>query len=204
MNFFSALVVWCNAEIQYFALQLTKHYLTKGSQLEDIARSVASIRKPCAQLKEIGLDLSYHMDGLLRDTLEQIIEESRFRLIDKINRINPVWTPYNLQSKLNVQTTLRELKAVDIDMKQEVTGDTWINLTQSNVHFCLHFMNIAECCGLLGRIESLRKSVEILLKDMFLAQYRVKPSDDISVDVSCHRKTFVYLNLNLVLLFTNF
>lgn len=153
--------------------------------MEDVARNVEGVRKPCAQLTEIGLDLSYHMEGLLRGCLEQIIEESRFRLIDTISRTEKVWTPYNLQTKSNLRATLRELEAVGIDMKEQVTGDTWINLTQSTVNFCRHFMSITESCGLLARNESLRNNVEILLKDLFLAQYKAKPSHEIAVDVSC-------------------
>lgn len=151
-----------------------------------MARNVEGVRKPCAQLTDIGLDLSYHMEGLLRGTLEQIIEDSRFRLIDTIGRTEKLWTPYNLQTKSNLRATLRELEAVGIDMKDQVTGDTWINLTQSNVNFCRHFMSVTESCGLLARNESLRNNVEVLLKDLFLAQYKAKPNHDIAVDVSCY------------------
>lgn len=152
--------------------------------MEDIAKSVEGVRKPCAQLTEIGLDLSYHMEGLLRGTLEQLIEESRFRLIDTIGRTEKVWTPYNLQTKSNLRSTLRDLNAVGIDMKEQVTGDTWINLTQSSVNFCRHFMSVTESCALLARNESLKNNVEILLKDLFLAQYSAKPNPNVAVDVS--------------------
>ena len=47
---FVALVVWCNAELQYFASQLIKHYLTKGTQLETVAKIVEGIRRPCAKV----------------------------------------------------------------------------------------------------------------------------------------------------------
>jgi hypothetical protein len=152
--------------------------------LESVANSVEGVRKPCAQLTEIGLDLSYHMEGLLRGTLEQLIEESRFRLIDTIGRTEKIWTPYNLQTKLNLRSTLRELEAAGVDMKSQVTGDTWINLTQSTVNFCRHFMSVTESCALLARNETLRNNVEILLKDLFLAQYSAKPNPNVAVDVS--------------------
>lgn len=181
---FSALVVWCNYELQYFASQLIKHYLTKGSQLEVVAKCVDGVRKPCAQLCEIGLDLLYHMEGLLRTTLEQIIEESRYRLIETIGRTEKVWQPYNLQTKSNLRSVLRELDALGIDMKSQVTGDTWINLTQSTVNFCRHYLSVCESCALLAKIESLRTHVEVLLKDLFVAQYNIRPSPTMTVDVS--------------------
>lgn len=55
MLLFIALVVWCNSELQNFASQLIKHYLNKGTHLEDVARCVEGVRKPCAQVKYILL-----------------------------------------------------------------------------------------------------------------------------------------------------
>lgn len=180
-----ALVVWCNSELQYFASQLIKHYLTKGSQLEAVANCVDGVREPCSKLSEIGLDLLYHMEGLLRIPLEQILDESRARLIDTISRTEKVWQPYNLQTKSNLRNVLRELDALGIDMKSQVTGDTWINLTQSTVNFCRHFLSICESCAILAKMEAMRSHAQTLLKDLFMAQYNSKPSPNVTVDVSC-------------------
>lgn len=163
---------------------MIKHYLTKGSQLEIVAKCVEGVREPCSQLAEIGIDLSYHMEGLLRPTLEQIIEESRYRLVETVSRTEKTWQPYNLQTKSNLRATLRELDSLGINMKEQVTGDTWINLTQSTVNFCRHFLNICESCALLAKNEALHSNVEVLLKDLFLAQYNVRPPPTITVDVS--------------------
>lgn len=176
--------MWCNYELQHFAAQLIRHYLTKGSQLEAVAKCVDGVREPCAKLSEIGLDLLYHMEGLLRHTLEQIIEESRLRLIESISRTEKVWQPYNLQTKSNLRTLLREMEAMDIDMKSQVTGDTWINLTQSTVNFCRHYLSICESCAILAKIEALRSPTQTLLQDLFLAQYNSKPNPNVTVDVS--------------------
>lgn len=177
-------MVWCNYELQYFAKQLIKHYLTKGSQLEAIAKCVDGIREPCVKLSEIGLDLLYHLEGLLRTTLEDILKESRDRLIDTISRTEKVWQPYNLQSKSNLRNVIRELDASGIDMKSQVTGDTWINLTQSTVNFCRHYLSICESCAILAKMESMRSHTQTLLRDLFLAQYNSKPSSNVTVDVS--------------------
>ena len=178
-----ALVVWCNLELQYFASQLIKHYLTKGSQLEAVARCVDGVREPCAKLSEIGLDLLYHLEGLLRTTLEDILKESGNRLIDTISRTEKVWQPYNLKTKSDLRSCLRDLDALGIDMKAHVTGDTWINLTQSTVIFCRHFLSICESCAILGKMEAIRSHTQILLRDLFLAQYSSKPDPNVSVDV---------------------
>lgn len=179
----SALVVWCNCELQYFASQLIKHYLAKGSQLETVAKCVDGVREPCAKLSEIGLDLLYHMEGLLRPALEQILEESRNRLIESISRTEKIWQPYNLKTKSNLRSILRDLDAMGVDMKSQVTGDTWINLTQSTVNFCRHFLSVCESCATLAKVEALRLHAEKLLRELFLTQYNSKPSSNVTVDV---------------------
>lgn len=125
------------------------------------------------------------MEGLVRTTLEQIIEESRVRLIDTISRTEKVWQPYNLQTKSNLRLVLRELRELGIDMESQVTGDTFINLTQSTVNFCRHYLSICESCAILAKMEAMRSHTQTLLRDLFLAQYNSKPSPNVTVDVSC-------------------
>ncbi|XP_055375200.1 exocyst complex component 8 [Condylostylus longicornis] len=189
----SSLVVWCNTELRYFSNQLIKHYLTKGSQLENVAKCVEGVRKPCAKLTEIGLDLGYHVEGLLRSTLEQIIEDSRYRLLDTIGRSEDTWQPYNLQTKTNLKNLLREMEGFGIDLRNHVTGDTWINLTQCTVNFCRHFLSVNESCAFLAKNEALKMSVEILLRDLFLAQHAITPNSAMTVDLNFVTKNKNYL-----------
>ncbi|EAT37589.1 AAEL010432-PA [Aedes aegypti] len=189
----SALIVWCNMELQYFASQLIKHYLTKDTQLEMVARVVEGVRDPCSKLTDIGLDLSYHMEGLLRNTLEQLLEEAKFRLVDSIGRTEDVWQPYNLQTKTNLRSVLKEFDVLGLDMKPLVTGDTWINLTQTSVNFCRHFLTTTESCAHLAKYDSLKQDAEMLLKELFLAQHAVKPHPSMSVDLNFIAKNKVYM-----------
>lgn len=182
--FIAALVVWANNELQYFAGQLKKHYLTKGSNLETIANCTERVRKPCAKLTEIGLDLSYHLEGLLRLHLEDLIKDSRDRLLETMGRTEDPWQPYNLQSKINLKRMLLDLDRLGIDMKAHAIGDTWINLTQSTVNFTKHFLQINNHCAHLAKGESLVACCQLLLRDLWQAQYTMKPSLGLSVDVS--------------------
>ncbi|XP_061400300.1 exocyst complex component 8 [Musca vetustissima] len=178
----SALVVWCNAELQYFASQLKKHYLTKGSHLESIAKCVEGVRKPCAKLTEIGLDLSYHLEGLLRADLEDLINESRLRLLETIGRTDDPWQPFNLHTKSNLKRLLLDLETLGIDIRPHTTGDTWINLTQSTLNFTRHYLQLTNHCSYLAKSEALSKSCQILLRDLFIAQHSLKPDINMSVD----------------------
>lgn len=180
----SALVVWCNLELQYFASQIIKHYLSKGTELDVAAKVVEGVRVPCAKLNRIGLDLVYYIEGLLRNSLETIIEEARTRLVIGIGRQEDIWQPFNVHSKSKIRSLLRELNALGLDLQPFVTGDTWINLSHSTIQFCKQFMDVTKSCATLARNESLRIDVESLLKDMFLAQLAVKPNPNVTVDVS--------------------
>lgn len=187
----SALVVWSNDELQYFAQQLIKHYLNKGTSLETVAKVVESVREPCAQLTKIGLDLSYYMEGLLRNTLEQLIEESRYRLIENIGRTEEIWQPVNLGSKSNLRVLIKELNVLGVDLSELTTGDTWINLTQSTVNFCRHFLSVTESCATIGKNSILKPDCEQLLKDLFISQHNIKPLATQNIDVSrTKRATF--------------
>ncbi|KAL9697411.1 hypothetical protein quinque_000852 [Culex quinquefasciatus] len=190
----SALIVWCNLELQYFASQLIKHYLTKDTQLEMVAKVVEGVREPCSKLTDIGLDLSYHMEGLLRNTLEQLLEEAKYRLVDSIGRTEDVWQPYNLQTKTNLRAVLKEFEGVGVDMLPLVTGDTWINLTQTTVNFCRHFLATAESCAHLAKYDSLKTDAELLLKELFLAQHAIKPHAAMNVDLNFVAKNKTYMS----------
>lgn len=182
--YFIALVVWCNAELQYFASQLKKHYLTKGSHLEAIAKCIEGVRKPCAKLTEIGLDLSYHLEGLLRADLVGLINDSRIRLLETIGRTEDSWQPYNLQTKSNLKRLLLEMDAFGISFRSHATGDTWINLTQSTVNFTRHYLQLTQYSSYLAKSEALSQSCQILLRDLLQAQQLIKPSTGLTVDVS--------------------
>lgn len=78
-------------------------------------------------------------------------------------------------------------------MNSQVTGDTFINLTQSTVNFCRHYLSICESCAILAKIESLRSHTQTLLQDLFLAQYNSKPNPNVTVDVSAN-DSYLYSN----------
>ncbi|XP_052868771.1 exocyst complex component 8 [Anopheles cruzii] len=189
----SALIVWCNMELQHFASQLIKHYLTKDTQLETVAKVVEGVREPCLKLREIGLDLSYHMEGLLRSTLEQLLDEARYRLVDSIGRTEDPWQPYNLQTKTGLRTLLKEFEPLGIDFRLYVTGDTWINLTQATVIFSRHLIQTTESCAFLAKYDSLQRDAEMLIRELFLSQHSTKPPNSLNADMKFVAKNKTYM-----------
>uniref|UniRef100_A0A182Q8X3 Exocyst component Exo84 C-terminal domain-containing protein n=1 Tax=Anopheles farauti TaxID=69004 RepID=A0A182Q8X3_9DIPT len=189
----SALIVWCNMELQYFAAQLIKHYLTKDTQLEMVAKVVEGVREPCLKLREIGLDLSYHLEGSLRATLGQLLDEARYRLVDSIGRTEDPWQPYNLQTKTGLRTVLKEFDVLGIDFRAYVTGDTWINLTQATVNFCRHLIQTTESCAYLAKYDSLQRDAELLIRELFLSQHSIKPPNSMNADMNFVAKNKSYM-----------
>uniref|UniRef100_A0A182J9I1 Exocyst component Exo84 C-terminal domain-containing protein n=1 Tax=Anopheles atroparvus TaxID=41427 RepID=A0A182J9I1_ANOAO len=189
----SALIVWCNMELQHFASQLIKHYLTKDTQLDTVAKVVEGVREPCQKLREIGLDLSYHMEGLLRSTVGHLLDEARYRLVDSIGRTEDPWQPYNLQTKTGLRTLLKEFDTLGIDFRAYVTGDTWINLTQATVNFCRHLLQTTESCAYLARYDSLQRDAEMLIRELFLSQHSIKPPNSLNADMNFVAKNKTYM-----------
>lgn len=181
----SSLIVWSNDELSYFAQQLMKHFLIKGTSLENIASIVENVRKPCSKLTELGLDLSYFLEGLLHTHLEMILEESRCRLIESVGRLDDNWQPYKL-SKSNVRNFLKEYNdKLGIDLSSFITGESYLSLTQSTVQFCEHFINVTNSCAIIGKNHVLKPLCEKILQDFFLTQYNIKPSStQQNIDVS--------------------
>lgn len=108
------------------------------------------------------------------------------RLLETVGRTEDTWQPFNLQTKSNLKRLLLELDTLGIDMRSQTTGETWINLTQSTVNFTRHFLQLTQHCGYLAKSEVLSQSLELLLRDLLLAQHAVKPPTGLSVDV-CRR-----------------
>lgn len=181
----SALIVWSNDELNYFTQQLIKHFLTKGTNMEVIANIVESVRVPCSRLTEIGLDLSYYMEGLLRAPLEILMEESKQRLIETVNRTEDNWQPYNLVSRNSIRTLLKEFLALGIKLDDYVTGEIYLTLSQSTVQFSRLFLKVTESHAIIARNAVLKPTCDRILRDLFLAHYNLKPlATQQNVDVS--------------------
>lgn len=180
----SALIVWANDELNYFTQQLIKHFLTKGTNMEVVASVVENVREPCSRLTEIGLDLSYYIDGILRCPIEMLMEESKQRIIETINRTDENWQPYNLMTKNSIRMLLKEFSSYGIMLDQYVTGEIYLTLSPSTIQFSRLYLKVTQSYSIVARNSILKPTCERILRDIFLAHYNLKPASQQNIDVS--------------------
>lgn len=78
-----------------------------------------------SQLCELGVDLRYQLDGLLRTPLTRALRDAREKLIDavKLRAAEDKWHPMNLQSKAGLTKFLQEMSDIGIaSIHTYVTG----------------------------------------------------------------------------------
>lgn len=162
--------------------------------MEVVAKIVENVRKPCARLTEIGLDLSYYMEGLLRAPLEILMEESKQRLIETINRTEDSWQPYKVD---NMRNLLKEFHALSINLEEFVAGEIYLTLSQSTVQFSRLFLKITESYSIIAKNSDYTR-IDKILRDIFLTHYKLKPlptqqNIDVSIISSISIKELTFL-----------
>ncbi|XP_063224214.1 exocyst complex component 8 [Bacillus rossius redtenbacheri] len=170
----SAFVVWAGAELTLLASHLVKQVFVPQVSLTTLAECITSVRNQCDQLCELGLDLRYQLDGLLRTALCRALRDSREKLVDavKLRAAEDKWRPLNLQSKAGLARFLQEMGDAGIaGVHAHVTGECWVGLTANTVAFSKLYVSLAEdCVRLAGR--ELLHVVDEVLRDVLRAQLR--------------------------------
>jgi hypothetical protein len=108
--------------------------------------------------------------------LEVLCEAEKQRLIEAINRTDEDWQPYNLVSRNSIRTLLKEFNGFGIKLDDYVTGEIYLNLSQSTVQFCRLFLKITESYSIVARNSIMKPTCERILRDLYLAHYNLKPS----------------------------
>lgn len=170
----SAFVVWAGTELTLFTSHLVKQVFMPQTAITTLAESVTSIRSQCEQLRELGLDLCYQLDGQLRGPLSRALRETREKLVDavKMRAAEDRWRPTNFQSKSGLKKFLQEMSDIGIaSMHSHVTGECWINLTTNTIAFSKLYLSLLEDCLRLTTPE-LQHTVDEVLGDVFHAQLK--------------------------------
>ncbi|KAJ4432975.1 hypothetical protein ANN_15232 [Periplaneta americana] len=168
----SAFVVWAGSELNHLTSHLIKQVFMPQSSITMLAECVTCVRNQCDQLCELGVDLRYQLDGLLRTPLTRALRDSREKLVDavKLRAAEDKWRPMNLQSKAGLTKFLQEMSDIGVaSIHTYVTGDCWLGLTGNTVAFSKLYLTLLEDCLRLATPELLY-TVDEVLGDVFQAQ----------------------------------
>nr|CAD7587786.1 unnamed protein product [Timema genevievae] len=182
----SVFVVWSGAELNHFTSHLIKQVFMPQVSISTLAECVTCVRSQCDQLCELGLDLRYQLDGLLRTPLTRALRDSREKLVDavKLRAAEDKWHPLNLQNKAGLSKFLQEMSDIGIaSIHTHVTGHysgcrlslnsraCWVGLTGNTVAFSKLYLSLLEDCVRLATPE-LVFTIDEVLGDVFHAQLR--------------------------------
>ncbi|KAF4533158.1 hypothetical protein B566_EDAN001700 [Ephemera danica] len=197
----SAFVIWVGVELQLFTSHLNKHLFIPQSSIATLAECIAAVRKQSEQLCEIGMDVRYQLDGLLRSPLMRALQDSREKLVDsvKLRAQDDAWRQSNLQSKQAQGMFIQEMKEMGFTNVQSYTfGDTWLHLTANTVAFTKLYMNLIENCMNLA-IPELEHTVGETLAQVLRYQLRHVESclSRTDIDATCLERnaSFLYFEL---------
>ncbi|XP_071451392.1 exocyst complex component 8 [Hetaerina americana] len=146
----SAFVVWVGGELNQFASHLVKQVFMPQTSISTLAECVSAVRAECEQLSELGLDVRYQVDGLLRAPLSRSLAEAKEKLAEsvKLRAGEDRWRPMNLQSRAGLTRFLQDCSAIGLDkpLQAHISGECWLTLTSNTVAFGKLFLTLLEDC----------------------------------------------------------
>ncbi|EEC06818.1 hypothetical protein IscW_ISCW017660 [Ixodes scapularis] len=97
----SAFVVWARDQLHNFVKVFSNHVFTTQVSLSEATECILAVRTHCEQLWEIGLDLSFMLERLLKNDVERIITDSRDKALEaiKLRAADDRWRAQNLYKK---------------------------------------------------------------------------------------------------------
>nr|CAG4638285.1 EOG090X021B [Cyclestheria hislopi] len=170
----SAYVVWARNEVHKFCNNFKKHVFAPQSTLSTVADCVSFVRKHCEQLINIGLDLTYYLEGELRGPVERGLRDAREKLIEsvKLRAIEDKWKPTNFGNKSAVQRFADDMSEIGITSIQSwVYDDCCVLLTSNTINFTKAFLSLLEDAMKLSTNDN-NFLIDEILYDIFQAQLK--------------------------------
>ncbi|KAM7311352.1 exocyst complex component 8 [Ixodes scapularis] len=143
----SAFVVWARDQLHNFVKVFSNHVFTTQVSLSEATECILAVRTHCEQLWEIGLDLSFMLERLLKNDVERIITDSRDKALEaiKLRAADDRWRAQNLYKKDALQKLIDDMANLGImNISQYVYDDCWLSLSANTVSFCKTFLNLLD------------------------------------------------------------
>uniref|UniRef100_A0A131YRP1 Exocyst complex component 8 n=1 Tax=Rhipicephalus appendiculatus TaxID=34631 RepID=A0A131YRP1_RHIAP len=143
----SSFVVWAKDQLQNFVKLFSNHVFTTQVSLSVATECILAVRTHCERLWEIGLDLSFFLEKLLKNDVERIITDSRDKALEaiKLRAAEDRWRPQNLYNKAGLQKLIDDMNYLGIsNISPYVYDECWVSLSSNTVSFSKTFLNLLD------------------------------------------------------------
>jgi len=171
----SVFVVWSRNEVAKFSNNFKKHVFTPQSTLSTVADCVSMLRSRCEQLVDIGLDLTFFLEGEIRMPVERCLADAREKLMEsvKVRALEDKWRPISFANKSGLRrfadVNMGEIGITSIDAW--VYDERWLSLTNNTINFSKAFITFLDDALKLPTADS-KTFVDDILHDIFFAQLK--------------------------------
>jgi len=170
----SAFVIWSRNEVSKFSNNFKKHVFTPQSTLTTVADCVSLFRSQCEQLIDIGLDLTFFLEGEIRLPVERCLMDAREKLMEsvKVRAIEDKWRPISFANKSGIRRLANDMNEIGVtSIEAWVYDERWIGLTINTINFSKAFMTFLDDALKLPTTDS-KIFVDDILYDIFYAQLK--------------------------------
>lgn len=144
----SALLMWAEEEVEWFAERLDKQVFNSQSAVAVVAACVAFLRKQAERLVAQGLDLLFMLDARLQASVEKVVMEARDKAVEaiKLRWAEERWEEHECSGRQGLEKVLAELTAAGVANSQGyVVEETCrLTLTSNTLSFSLAYLHLAD------------------------------------------------------------
>ncbi|XP_028809445.1 exocyst complex component 8 isoform X1 [Denticeps clupeoides] len=144
---YSAFVVWCRSAMKMFVDAFSKQVFDSKESLSTASECVKVAKEHCAQLSEIGLDLTFILQSLLVKDIKAALVSYKDIIIEATKHRNSeeMWRRMNLMTPEALAKLKEEMRSCGMGSFEQYTGDDcWVNLSYTVVAFTKQMMSFLE------------------------------------------------------------
>eukprot|EP00096_Caligus_rogercresseyi_P015340 TRINITY_DN7788_c0_g1_i1.p1 TRINITY_DN7788_c0_g1~~TRINITY_DN7788_c0_g1_i1.p1 ORF type:complete len:751 (-),score=187.76 TRINITY_DN7788_c0_g1_i1:627-2591(-) len=143
----SSLIVWMDTEVESFCVRIDRLIFAPQTPLETVADCVKFVRDQSAKLQEEGLDVTFLIDGRIRQNIERTICEHRDKHVEtvKLRATDDKWEPINCFNHSGKEKFISEMTAAGIpSIRAYIIDDVYVSLTGNTASFSLAYLSFAD------------------------------------------------------------
>jgi len=143
----SALLMWTEEEIEWFADRLDKQVFNSQSPITTVSSCVSFLRKQSERLVNSGMDVIFMLDNRLQASIEKVIMEARDKAVEavKLRWAEENWQPHNCGSRAGLEKAVADMNSVGVANISSYLGEnSHILLTTNTVSFSQAYLQLTD------------------------------------------------------------